>query len=337
MTHRPADPLPRLVEAFFREHLQRVRAASPHTIRAYRDGLRLFFLFVADAVHGGRVQDLRLDDLGVDQVIGFLGHLKHHRGNGVATRNARLAAIHSLVAFLLRSDPTRAEQYHRILSLRAKRSRPGPASYLEPDLMRVLLRQPDVNTSAGARDRALLLFLYNTGARVSEALGVRSRDLHLRPPRQVRLRGKGGRERVSALWPETAKALGRIRPVVPDDEPLFRNARGTPLGRDGVAYLLRKYARACAEEAPAILRVKITPHVIRHSCAVGLLQEGLDLTTIRDHLGHATVATTSRYLATNLETRRKALQRFWRSAGIERAGRSRWRPSSALLKFLTSL
>lgn len=338
MRHRTSDSsLPRLVEAFFRDHLGRLRAASPHTVRAYRDALRLFFVFLAEVCHGGRVKDLDLDDLTVDRVLAFLGHLEERRANSIATRGARLVAVRSLIAFLLRNDPTRAEQYHRVLSLRTRHPPPRPAVYLEPEEVRTLLRQPDPATPAGARDQALVLFLYNTGARVSEALAVRPADVQLQPPRQVRLRGKGGRERLCSLWPETAEALRRVHPQPHDGEPFFRNARGGALGRDGVAYILRKYARTAATALPTIARVRLTPHVLRHSCAVGLLQEGVDLATIRDHLGHASVATTSRYLATNIETRRAALERFWRSAGLERAKRPRWRPSAALIDFLESL
>lgn len=336
MTTRDDDRLPALVESFFREHLQRMAGASRHTVLSYRDGLRLFFQFVAD--RGGRsVSELRMDDLVVERVIAFLDHLEADRRNCVATRNGRLAALHSFFRHLARHDPTRAEQFHRVLSLPFKRS-PSPAvTYLEPEEMRLLLRQPDRRSTLGARDYALILFLYNTGARVSEALGVRGSDLQLARPRFVRLHGKGRKDRVCPLWADTAKALRGVLDVDNPDAPAFRSISGEPLGRDGVAHLLRRYARRAARQTLSLRRKRVTPHVLRHSCAVALLQSGIDLAVIRDFLGHASIETTGRYLATNLEMKRHALEAFWKRAGLSRKSATRWAPPSRLLAFLESL
>jgi integrase/recombinase XerD len=336
---RPLDDrLPKLVESFFRDYLQRTRGASSHTIRAYGDALSLFFRYLADA-HGRSVAELQLDDLREEPVLAFLAHLEVQRGNTVATRNGRLSAIQSFVGHLLRHDPTRAEQYHRILALPSKRASRRIASYLEPEEVRVLLAQPDRATSLGQRDHALLLFLYNTGARVSEALDVRMGDLELLRPRQVRLRGKGGKERFCPLWAQTAAALRPLaeRRAVALNDVVFCNARCQRLTRDGVAYILEKYvARACRDR-PELSQRKVTPHVLRHSCAVALLQAGIDVTVIRDYLGHASVATTSRYIATNLEMKRHALEAFWKRAGIASPRTTPWRPRPDLLAFLRSL
>ncbi len=338
MSRRPLDGLPVLLESFFREHLARIRGASPHTIRAYRDALRLFFIFVAEQ-SSRSVAHLRLDDLRVERVLAFLSHIETRRGNGAATRNCRLAAIRAFFSHLLRHDPTRAEQYHRVLALPSKKAKSHLATYLEPEEVRVILEQPDRSTPSGIRDHALLLFLYNTGARVSEALSVSADNLQLVPPLQVRLHGKGGKDRVCPLWRHTSTALhGLIRSQRQGSAALvFCNARGQPLTRDGVAYLLDKYARLSCIKIPTLARRRVTPHVLRHSCAVALLQAGVDVTVIRDYLGHASVATTSRYIATNLKMKREVLEAFWKRAGIDTPRSTKWRPAPELLRFLSSL
>lgn len=334
---RKADPLLRLVESYFRDHLRRVRGASAHTVRAYAHTLRLFFLFLARG-HRGAVAALTLDDITVDSVLEFLDHLETERRNHAVTRNCRLAAIRGFVAHLLRHDVSRASSYQRILAIPVKRARTRAIEYLEPEHVRAVLAQPDRRTPLGRRDHALLLFLYNTGARVGETIAVRPEDMRLSPPRHVRIRGKGSKERICPLWSETAAAVARLAPpTTPASEPIFKSARGTPITRDGVAYVLDKYVKRAARDLPALRRRRVTPHVLRHSCAVALLQAGLDIAVIRDYLGHASVATTGRYLATNAEMKRGALEAFWRRAGLRRHGDSRWRPTPNVLAFLSSL
>lgn len=338
MSRQAANDLPPLVQAFFREHLARVRGASRHTLLAYRDALRLLLIFVADAKQCA-VADLRPDDLQVDIVTAFLMHLEARRGNTPATRNCRLAAIRSFVRHLMRHDPTRAEQYQRILALPSKRTRSRPAFYLEPADVRGLLEAPDRRRPGGRRDHALLLFLYNTGARISEALDVRGRDITAVGAPHVRLRGKGGKERLCPLWRETLTALRHLPTVTTaaPDQPIFVNARGTALTRDGAAYIVEKYATQAALSRPSLGRRRITPHVLRHSCAVTLLQAGVDVSVIRDYLGHASIATTSRYLSTNLAMKRAALETLWRHTGFAPIRPGSWRPRPGLLEFLAGL
>jgi site-specific recombinase XerD len=197
------------------------------------------------------------------------------------------------------------------------------------------LAQPDRTTATGTAHHALLLFLYNTGARVSEALGVSKPDLQLIRPYQVRLLGKGGKERCCPLWAETVKALQRIGQTATGH--VFQSQRGQQLTRDGAAYILAKYVKSAAKKRPDLRGVRVTPHVLRHSCAVALLQSGVDVTVIRDYLGHASIATTGRYLSTNLEMKREVLNRFWETAHLTRAREPAWRPTPALLTFLSSL
>ena len=206
--------------------------------------------------------------------------------------------------------------------------------------MRAIIARPDRQTDDGRRDYTLLLFLYNCGARVSEVIGVKWADLQLVAPRQVRLRGKGRKERLLPLWRETADALNRLRDMATGTEHqhVFVNHLGQPLTRDGVAYILRKHASAvAAQDRPTLAHKRITPHVLRHSCAVGLLQSGTDISVIRDYLGHASVATTGRYITTNLQMKRDALETFWKHAGIEPANSKPWKPKPDLLTFLQSL
>jgi site-specific recombinase XerD len=338
MSYTTKDRLLPLVESFFREHLQRMCGASPHTVRAYRDALRLLFNFLADRKKSS-VADLQLTDLHVESIKAFLVHLESQRANTPASRNYRLTAIRSFFRHLVRNDLTHAAQYQQVLALPSKKTRTVPASYLEPEDARLILKQPDCGTVLGQRDHALLLFLYNTGARVSEVLGVRNEDLSLGHPRQVRLHGKNRKDRFCPLWRETADNLRRL-PSVREARPgdiIFRNVRGNELTRDGVAYILRKYTALAARKAPALRRRKITPHVMRHGCAVALLQSGADVTVIRDYLGHASVATTSRYITANLQMKRDALELFWRRAGLTPARVTPWKPKPDLLAFLSSL
>jgi integrase/recombinase XerD len=324
---RAQTPLLALVQSYFQAHLRGVRGASQHTIRAYRDGLRLFFVFIAEE-RGRPVSKLNVEDLRSDVVLAFLDHLERVRRNSAGTRNCRLAAVHGFVEHVLRHDPCHAEQYRQVLAMPAKRAQSRPPSYLEPEEARVLLRQPESTTTAGIRDRALLLVLYNTGARVSEALSIRTEDIQLQRPRQVRLHGKGSKDRFCPLWAETAIAIrSLLRCNPPGQGPIFRNARGAALSRDGAAYILGKHARSAARILPVLARRKITPHVLRHSCAVALLQAGVELSVIRDYLGHVSVATTGRYLSTNLQTKRTVLEAFWRRAGLDPKPPRPWQPS----------
>jgi len=336
MRRSNSESLFALTESFFQSYLRHTRGASVHTIRAYRDALKLFFLFLADQKHKP-VADLAVADIQSESVLAFLNHVESKRGNSAVTRNCRLAAVHSFVQHLLRQDVTRAGQYGRILAIGSKRAVRRTAIYLEPEEARAVIAVVDPRAREGERDHALLLFLYNTGARVSEALAVRGRDLRLERPQQVRLLGKGQKERICPLWSETASALRRIIPTAKGEDFLFRNNRGAPLTRDGVAYLLAKYARLAAHTTPALTKRRLTPHVMRHSCAVALLQAGVDVSVIRDYLGHASVATTSRYITSNLQMKRDVLEAFWKRAGLSPAPLKKWRPSPRLLTFLENL
>ena len=326
------------VQSYFTEYLPKQRGASVHTIRAYRDALTMLFKFIAEQ-RGRGVASLQLGDIDAGAVMRFLDHIEVQRSNSAATRNCRRAAIRGFFKHLLRNDLAHSQQYVRVLAIPAKKARQRPATYLEAEDVRLIINMPDRRTIDGWRNYTLLLFLYNSGARVSEAAGLRWDDLQLTAPRQVRLRGKSKKERLLPLWTETANALHRLRSmsVAASGQYVFLNRQGQPMTRDGLAYVLSKYAAAAARDNPALRRKHITPHVLRHSCAVALLQSGTDVTVIRDYLGHASVATTGRYITTNLQMKREAMLAFWKKAGIEPANAKAWKPKGDMLAFLQSL
>ncbi len=333
------DPLFCLVQSFFAEHLAKVRGASAHTIAAYRDALKLFLQYVAGQ-QDVTVERLRLDNLKAETVAAFLQHLERDRGNSVTTRNCRRIALRGFFQHALRHDPARAGQYAQVLALPAKRSAQAVPRYLEPYQMRLLLAQPDRSHVRGQRDYALLLFLFNTGARVSEAVAIRDHDLQLTPPYHVRLFGKGRKERICPLWPDTVNAikplLTRTGEMTVPACAVFRGARSEPLTRHGATYLLAKYV-AAAQRHEATFPKRVSPHTLRHSCACALLQAGVDLTVIRDYLGHASIVTTSRYATTNLKIKRDALATFWEHAGLTAPKTSPWRPAKSLITYLSTL
>ena len=240
----------------------------------------------------------------------------------------------------MRQDPTRAEEYSRILAVPAKRSNSSPPNYLEPEHFRAFLKHVDIRKPFGTRDATLFLFLYNTGARISEALTLCWDDLRLDAPWQARLHGKGSKDRLCPLWKQTVVLLRKLHAQsgTSDQSRVFSNRRGQTLTRDGAAYLLRSHYEKARRIDSNLPSIRVHPHLLRHSCAVALLQARTDLTIIRDYLGHHSVATTSRYLQTNMAMKEEVLKRFWKRSGLAGSkARVSWRPSKSLLKFLQSL
>ena len=329
----------RFVETFFQQYLRQIRGASPHTVRAYRDTIRLFLEFLSGRA-GRSIEQLDADQITCSRVSEFLTHLEAQRMNKPRTRNGRLAGLRCFTRHLLRQDPTRAEEYSRILALPSKRSNYSPPSYLEPEQFRAFLTHVDLARPLGVRDAALFLLLYNTGARINEALKLRWVDLRLDAPWQARLHGKGDRDRLCPLWKETVVLLRRLRDQgdTSDQSRVFLNRHGEPMTRDGAAYLLRSHYAKARKKDNSLPKTRVHPHMLRHSCAVALLQAGTELTVIRDYLGHQSVATTSRYLQTNMAMKEEVLKRFWQRSGLADSKRRKaWRPSKRLLQFLESL
>jgi site-specific recombinase XerD len=335
----PPNALARALRDFFVEHLPRVRGVSPHTILSYRDALVLFLRFIA--AHRQRlVVELDLGDFDADGVIVFLDHLEADRGNCAATRNARLAALHAFARYAAAHLPEHLATCQRLLAVPFKRARVRAVEYLEGDEFRVMLSATNRGTPEGRRDHALLITFLNTGARVQELLDLRPVDLQLERPLQVRLCGKGRKERFCPLWPRTA---GALRALVAESglgdrspERLFRNRRGEPLTRFGVRYLLRTYKRRAEASVPTLARKRVHPHTMRHTAAVHLLQSGVDLISISHWLGHASVETTNRYAVVDLETKRAAVAKAGPIGDADPA-LAAWRSDASVLDWLEAL
>src|SRR5438876_11970327 len=277
MNSSKPNALARVLRGFFADHLPRVRGSSPHTVLSYRDTLVLFLRFVADR-RKRSVSQLDLGDLDPPEVLAFLEHLETNRNNLAATRNVRLAAIHAFFRYCATADPARVEHCQRVLAIPFKRTGSRPIQYLEYDEIQAVLASVDRTTADGRRDYALLATMFNTGARVQEIVALCVRDLQLDALPQVRLFGKGRKERLCRLWPQTADLLrallGERGRDVPLDPPVFRNHRGGRLTRFGVRYLLGKYCARAKVGTPTLGTKRLHPHSMRHSTAVHPLRAG---------------------------------------------------------------
>ena len=339
MTANGPNDLARALRAFFADHLPRVRGTSPHTVRSYRDSLVLLLRFVATQTQQSVIR-LDLDDLGPQPILAFLEYLEHDRRNSVATRNVRLAAVHAFFRYCAMEYPARLAHCQRVLAVPFKRTGSRPVDYLEHEEIEAILGVVDRGTVDGRRDYALLATLFNTGARVGEIVGLSVADLRLDTPAQVRLYGKGRKERVCPLWPQTADLLRALlgeRGREPrSDEPVFRNHHGTRLTRFGVRYLLQKYCTRAQAAVPALRTKRLHPHSMRHSTAVHLLRAGVDIVTISQWLGHASVTTTHRYATVDLDMKRQALAKACPTARAT-AGPAPWRTDASVLEWLEAL
>jgi integrase/recombinase XerD len=319
---KPSAPtdLGRELVRFFEEFLPGQRGLSPNTVRSYRDAMLLLLQFAAaDAKRP--VDRLQVSDLSAERVAAFLNHLQSERSNGIATRNARLGAIHVFARFLAARMPEALGTLQRVIAVPYKRgAREVPIEYLERAEIEAVLQSIDRSNALGRRDYALFALMFNTGARVQEALDVRRRDVRLDAPPQIRLHGKGNRVRLCPIWPVTAKLLRAFIDELPasDGDPadalLFTNARGRPLTRFGVRYLLRRYVAAAAKAEPSLRDKSIHPHSLRHSTAIALLKSGVDFATISQWLGHAGLNTTMRYARADVDLKRQAIAQVFPDA-----------------------
>jgi integrase/recombinase XerD len=305
------NQLGKAVTRFFQDYLPAMRGMSLHTIRGYRDAVVLFLRFTSGQT-GTAIERLDVADLSAERIEVFLLYLEETRGNSVATRNARLAALHTLARFLVTEYPEHLAALQHVLGLPFKRgARHVPIEYLEADEVKALLAHIDRSSKAGRRDYALFALMFNTGARVQEILDLRLRDVRTDPPYQVRLKGKGGKTRLCPIWAHTAlllRELARESPRTEDGEAtLFLNNHNRKLTRFGVRYLLKKYVAASSEAASSLGSKRIHPHSVRHSTAVALLKAGVDFATISQWLGHASLNTTMVYARADLDMKRQAL------------------------------
>ena len=330
-----------LLYAFFVDHLTTLKGLRPASVQSYRDTLRLFLHFVA-ADRGCRITRLALADLSFERVLAFLRHLEADRHNHIRTRNQRRAALHTFFEYLASTVPDLLAVAQRVAAIPVKRCPPPETYFLERDQISALFaRLPSCGRHA-QRDRALLLFLYNTGARVQEVCDLRAGDLDLGVTPRVRLHGKGDKWRTCPLWTETARQLALLLPAndtAPPDTPVFCAHHRRPLTRFGIYKLIRRHAQPLERDAPTVAPRRIGPHIFRHTTAVHLLEAGVEVNVIRGWLGHVSLDTTNRYAEINVRAKEAALRACEppteASAGFPR--KPVWRDDEALLTWLTSL
>jgi site-specific recombinase XerD len=325
-----------VLEAFFSDRLARQRQASPNTVAAYRDALRLLLRFVNDRT--GKVPcKLDFTDLDAATIGEFLEHLELERGNSVVTRNSRLAALRSFFSYAAFSCPEHAGLIQRVLAIPQKRTDRATISFLTPDELDALLASPDHSTWIGRRDHALLVVAAQTGLRVSELTGLRIHDAHLDTGAHVSCHGKGRKDRCTPLTAKTVSVLAAWmaeRRGEPDD-PLFpsRSRGHGPLSRDSVEHLVHKHALAAQQRCPSLRSKIVSPHTLRHTCAMALLTSGVDVATIALWLGHEGLESTTPYIHADLATKERAIART--APPATKPGR--YRPTDALLAFLDGL
>jgi len=333
---KPANTLPYFLQAFFLQWLGQQRNCSANTVRSYRDTWRIFLRFAAKR-NDRLVARLTLPDLTATEVLAFLQYTEIERKDSIGTRNCRLSALRSFFSYVADRDPSAAAQCAEVLRIPTKRAIQPAIRALELDEVRAILAQPNRSSPEGQRDHALLFFLYNTGARIQEALDVCPQAIHFDSPAHVRLLGKGRKERFCPLWPETIdliKALLKRRPRA-EGEPIFTNRYGEPLGASGFRYKLDQYVAAATKHLPSLNSKKVTPHRFRHATAVHLVAAGIDVTVIRSWLGHASLDTTNHYAQADIETKRKALEAVDTIAKREKP--PSWKQNTDILAWLDSL
>ncbi len=322
------------LQAFFTQRLVAERNASPRTVAAYRDTWRLLVVF-ASTITSRPPNRLDFDDLDAPLVADFLDHLENDRHNSIRTRNARLAAIHSLFRYAALRHPEHAATIARVLAIPPKRHDRAIVTYLTEAEVDALLDACDQHTWCGRRDRTMLLLAAQTGLRVSELIGVTRADVHLGVAPYVACHGKGRKDRITPLAAPTVAVLAvwvRERGGN-SDEPLFPTSTGRPLSRDAVEHRIAVHVATATKTCPSIAAKTVTAHVLRHSAAMRLLEAGIDTTVIALWLGHEQVDTTAIYLHAHLGIKEQALAR----TKPPEVKPGRYHPTDQLLAFLESL
>ena len=298
------------VQKFFQDYLKAHRGLSSNTVFAYRDAIKLFLAFLSLHTQS-RTTKLSINDLNSENVLAFLIHVEETRGCSVATRNLRLSALRTFFEFLITQDTLHASQYQRVISIPLKQSSTRMMEYLEITEVKAVIDCIDRRRASGRRDYALLNFLYNTGARVQEACDLCIEHVHFEPLPLAIITGKRRKTRQVPLWPETATLLksyiAERRPYRDSLNNVFINSRGYPLTRFGVGYIIRSRIDSAVHHCPSLAKKKIGPHTFRHTTAMHLLQSGVDLTVIKNWLGHVNLDTTHTYVEIDLEMKRRAL------------------------------
>ena len=336
MTSTPAHTpgFPSLLQRFFCERLINQRNASPRTVAAYRDTFRLLLRYLEETIKKPP-SAITLEDLSAEKVQAFLDYLEKKRGNCIRSRNVRFAAIRAFMAYAALQDPVSLPTIQRVQAIPMKRFERPVLGFLSRDEMKAILEAPDRSTWSGQRDRVLLATMYNTGARVSEMIAMRLADVSLQVSSSMIIHGKGRKERVLPLWKDTASRLREwLKQIRNEPEAsLFPNASGMPLSRSGVENRLRQAVEIATASCPTLKGRRISPHTIRHTTAMHLLQSGVEMTVIALWLGHESMETTHMYLEADLAMKEKALSK----AQEMHTGKLHYRPGDKLLQFLESL
>lgn len=334
MSQVAMQSFPTLLQKFFTQRLLLQRHASPRTVAAYRDSFRLLLAFASCQLHK-RPSDIAIEDLDAALILGFLNHLERDRHNCIRSRNARFAAIRSFMEYVSFEEPSALALTRSVLAIPMKRFEQPIVGFLSRDHMEAILAAPDANTWVGQRDQVMLATLYNTGARVSELLGMRVSDLVFGPTSWICIHGKGRKERSVPLWHDTAKELKRWLRHYPraPDAPLFPGRAGDPLTRIGFTERLKLAALGASRQFPELAKRRIFPHMVRHSLAMHMLQAGVDITVIALWLGHESPVTTHRYVEADLKMKERALK------ALQAPSRAplRYRPPDDILRFLQTL
>jgi site-specific recombinase XerD len=327
------------VTSFLAHYLAAQRNVSPNTIKAYRDVFTLLLRFCRD-VQGIAPERLRLEQIDVSLVEAFLDYLERERKSSPRTRNHRLAALHAFFRYVQAEEPARMHQCQRILAIPQRRHARPTVTYLSKEELAEILAQPDLRTPDGRRDAVLLSVLYDTGARVQELVDLSVGDVRLDRPAQLRLLGKGRKMRAVPLMGNTAQLLrdhlqeNCLVGLEQFDKPLFQNARKQRLSCSGIRYILHKYHVKARNKRPSLNR-KVSPHTLRHTKGMHLLQSGISLEMIRDFLGHVDVKTTEIYARANLEMKRNALEKINDPSPVQTI--PCWQQKKDLLDWLRSL
>lgn len=326
--------LPTLLESFFTQRLIAQRRASPHTIASYRDTFRLLLRFAQKQLRKLPSQ-LAMTDLSAPLLGAFLSDLENHRSNSVRSRNLRLTAVRSFFRYAALEAPQHSALIQRVLAIPNKRQSRPLVGFLTVPEIRALLAAPEQKAWLGRRDHALLLTLIQTGLRLSEATSLRQSNISLGSGAHVRCQGKGRKERCTPLASTTVRVLGAWMKEQGKDgsKILFPSQRGGPLSSDSVQYLVKKYAAVARKTCVSLSRKRVSPHVLRHTAAMELLQGGVDRAIIALWLGHESVETTQVYLDADLALKQKALAKTTPIRGKQGS----YRPDDKLLSFLKSL
>ncbi len=326
------------IRRFLMEYLVGERNLSRNTQQSYRDAIRLLVVFTAAKAHK-KADELLIPDIDADLLRAFLRHIEEKRKCSISSRNQRLAVIHALAGFIADRCPEYLDWCAQLRAIKSKRTAPAPVCYLEKPEIDVLLDAPSPATKLGSRDRALMLFLYNSGARAEEAAKLCIDDLSLHSGADgtlssVCLHGKGGKVRICPLWPSTTVTLKNLVAGRNGKERVFLNRRSEPLTRFGIHDIVTRHARIAMSRMPEMRKKRIGPHTIRHTTATHLLRAGVDINTIRAWLGHVSINTTNIYAETDLEMKAKALGLC---AVKSNRSEKHWRDNHDLMAFLAQL